>query len=127
MKRIAIAAAVLLSSASFGVAVADSDRSADNSFGATARQRSMPSWGERDSDRAHFAQGFFHGFGGGEGERHRHRHHWDDDDEGDDDDDGGSASNGRAANRAADPNAATTPVPNSGVFNGKARPKVEVQ
>ena len=72
------------------------------------------------------AEGFFDHFRGDrDGEHHRHhRHHWDDDD----DDDDGSASAGRGgANRPADPNAATKPVPDSGVFNGKARPKVEVQ
>lgn len=48
-----------------------------------------------------------------------HRRHAEEDDE-DDDDEGGGASQPRAA----DPSA---PVPDNGLFNGKARPKVEVQ
>ena len=61
-----------------------------------------------------------------DGEDHRgHRHHWDDDE--DDDDDGSASADRGGANRSADPNAANAPVPDSGIFNGKARPKVEVQ
>jgi len=65
------------------------------------------------------------------GERHRH-------DDDDDQDEGRGRSHGhhhgdhhgdreRVGDRPADPNAANAPVPNNGVFNGKARPKVEVQ
>jgi Spy/CpxP family protein refolding chaperone len=74
------------------------------------------------------------------GERRHHGRHSDDDDDDDDGDhhgrrhdgerhgdrDGGHAGRG-GDNRSADPNAATTPVPDNGVFNGKTRPKVEVQ
>jgi len=74
------------------------------------------------------------------GARRHHGRHWDDDDDDDDGDrhgrrhhgdhhgdrDGGPSSRG-GAKGPADPNAATTPVPDNGVFNGKTRPKVEVQ
>jgi hypothetical protein len=75
------------------------------------------------------AEAFLENFWGREhhGERQgHHARHSDDDDE---DDDHGGHEHGRngGANRQADPNAANAPVPDNGVFNGKARPKVEVQ
>jgi hypothetical protein len=124
MKRIAIAAVLLLSSASLGVALAESDPSADQSSPAGPDQRSRPSWGDREGGGPRFAEGFFDRFRDGDGEHHRHRHHWDDDD---DDDDGSASADRGGQNRPADPNSAKTPVPDSGVFNGKARPKVEVR
>lgn len=59
--------------------------------------------------------------------RGRHREHHDDDDD-DDDDDHGRGRGGDRAGRPGmtgptDPNA---PVPDNGLFQGKARPKVEV-
>ena len=120
MKHIAIAAALVLSATAFSAALAASDPSPDDSASAETDRRSAPSWGD-ESRASRFAEGFFDHFRGGE----RHRHHWDDDD--DDDDDGSASADRGGANRPADPNAANTPVPNNGVFNGKARPKVEVQ
>ena len=93
----------------------------------TPIERSSASAAESGGDGARTAEGFFDRFRGredGEGHHGHHRHHWDDDD----DDDGDSASANRGGgNRPADPNSADAPVPDSGVFNGKARPKVEVQ
>ena len=112
MKRIAIVAALVLSAAAFSAALAASDPSS-----AETDPRSAPSWGDDEGRAPRFAEGIFDHFPSGE----RHR-------QDDDDDDDGSASTDRGgANRPADPNAANTPVPDSGVFNGKARPKVEVQ
>jgi hypothetical protein len=119
VKRIAIAAALVVSAAAFSAALAASDPTQDASPSAEADHRA-PSWSDGDGRAPRLAEGFFDNFRGGE----HHRHHWDDED----DDDEGSASDDRGgANRPADPNAANTPVPDSGVFNGKARPKVEVQ
>jgi hypothetical protein len=57
-----------------------------------------------------------------EGHENHRRHH---DRHGDNDRDhkGGD----RSGSRQVDPNASNAPVPDNGVFNGKARPKVEVQ
>lgn len=61
----------------------------------------------RDRDRHH-------------GRKH-HRHH------DDDDDDRGDRNDGRAGRQpATGPSDPTTPVPDNGLFQGKARPKVEV-
>ena len=112
MKRIAIIAALVLSAAAFSAALAASDPSS-----AETDPLSAPSSGDDEGRAPRFAESISDHFPSGE----RHR-------QGDDDDDDGSASTGRGgANRSADPNAANTPVPDSGVFNGKARPKVEVQ
>ncbi|WP_296583627.1 hypothetical protein [Xanthobacter sp.] len=57
----------------------------------------------------------------------KERHHDDEDDDDDDDDDGGRPGPRAGVvpqNGSADP---TTPVPDNGLFQGKARPKVEVQ
>jgi hypothetical protein len=74
------------------------------------------------------AEGFLENFWGREHHGERHGHHARHSDDDDDDDRGGDA-HGRngGANRQADPNGANAPVPDNGVFNGKARPKVEVQ
>ena len=111
MKRIAIASALVVSAIAFSATLAASDPKPGTPPPAETDHRSAQAWGD---DRApQLAEGFFDHFRGGE--HHRpHRHHWDDEN-----DDEGSAS--------ADPNAANTPVPDRGVFNGKARPKVEVQ
>lgn len=56
---------------------------------------------------------------------HGRKHHRDHDDDDDDDDDrGGSDRAGRQP--ATGPSDPTTPVPDNGLFQGKARPKVEV-
>ncbi len=57
-----------------------------------------------------------------DGEHRGRRHHDDDEDEGEDDEGGRRGAIPQAG--PADPNA---PVPDNGFFNGKARPKVEVQ
>lgn len=58
--------------------------------------------------------------------RKHHRHHDDDDD----DDDDGARGDGRGERGgrmpAAGPTDPSTPVPDNGLFQGKARPKVEV-
>ncbi len=123
MKRIAIAAALILSSATCGAAFAASDRSGDESYSSGGDRQFALSSDERESGGPRFAEGFFDRFRNGDGERHRHRRHWDDDD----DDDGPAAADRGGANRPANPNGANAPVPDSGVFNDKARPKIEVQ
>ena len=56
--------------------------------------------------------------------RKHHRHHDDDDD---DDDDRGGRGDGRAGRMpTTGPTDPATPVPDNGLFQGKARPKVEV-
>jgi hypothetical protein len=124
MKRIVLAAALVLAGAVSGAALAASDRSPDDSFSAQTERGAAPSSGRHEGHGARFAEGFFDHFRGDERHRH-HRHHWDDDD--DDDDDGSASADRGGGNRPADPNAADKPVPDSGIFNGKARPKVEVQ
>ncbi|MCE1235760.1 MAG: hypothetical protein LWW93_05315 [Hyphomicrobiales bacterium] len=57
-----------------------------------------------------------------DGDHHGRRSHRDHDD--DDDDDGAAGRGGRMP--AAGPSDPTTPVPDNGLFQGKARPKVEV-
>ena len=57
-------------------------------------------------------------------ERHHDRKHHRDHDDDDDDDRGGSGRAGRLP--ATGPSDPTTPVPDNGLFQGKARPKVEV-
>lgn len=63
-----------------------------------------------------------------DGEHRGRRHHDDDDDddedEGEDEDDEGGRRGAIPQAGPADPNA---PMPDNGLFNGKARPKVEVQ
>jgi hypothetical protein len=127
MKRIAIAAALVFASAVSSAALAASHESREGASSADTEQ-SAPSRGEGDSRGPRLAEGFFDRFRHGEGEHGRHhRHHWDDDDDDDDDDHGSASANRGGASRPADPNGAGAPVPDSGVFNGKARPKVEVQ
>jgi hypothetical protein len=98
---------------------------------ATAGAIASPPGQEPRAQKPAFSdEAFLENFWGREhhGERHgHHARHSDDDD--DDDDDHGGHRHGRngGANRQADPNAANAPVPDNGVFNGKARPKVEVQ
>lgn len=122
MKRIAIAAALVVSTAAFSAVLAASYPSPDELFSAETELRSMSSQDGEETRPGRMAEGFFDHFRGGE----HHRHHWDRDDD-HDDDDGSASADGGGASRPADPNAANAPVPDSGVFNGKARPKVEVQ
>ena len=124
MKRIAIAAALVVSAAAFSAALADSDPPRDGSSSAPSERRSMASQEGGEARPRDMAEGFFDHFRDGEHHRHHRHHHWDDDE---DDDDGSASADRGGANQPADPNAAAKPVPDSGVFNGKARPKVEVQ
>jgi hypothetical protein len=64
-----------------------------------------------------------------EARRHHRKHHDDDDDDDDDDDedDRGDRGRGRADGPGVTgPSDPATPVPDNGLFQGKARPKVEV-
>jgi|GEM_PF-7087758 len=117
MKTPALIIALLLSTAATGAASAADANAAP---GAQSQHQPTRLAGWFDNVRDH--------------EHHGERRHRDDDD---DDDDGerhsghhgehhGDRDRG-GENRPADPNAANTPVPDNGVFNGKARPKVEVQ
>ena len=114
--RTLIGTALLLSTASLGVALAATQIDPlDPPFHGrdeVARADTRP---VRLADSDHRREGK---------ERHHRRHHDDDDD--DDDDEGRSGARSRAVpqNGPADPAA---PVPDNGLFQGKARPKVEVQ
>jgi hypothetical protein len=116
MKRIAIAAALVASVAAFSAAPAASDPSPGKSSSAESDQRSAPSWDDDEGRASRFAEGVL--------DRGRDGEHWDDED---DDDDGSASADRGGANRPVDPNASNAPVPDSGIFNGKARPKVEIQ
>ena len=99
--------------------------------GGPTRAEPEPAQESRAEQPNRHAEAFLENFWGREhhGERHGHYARHSDDDDGEDDDDHGRHGHGRngGANRPADPNAANAPVPDNGVFNGKARPKVEVQ
>lgn len=58
-------------------------------------------------------------------DRHGRRHHRDHDED-DDDDDRGAGAGAPGRMPAAGPSDPATPVPDNGLFQGKARPKVEV-
>jgi hypothetical protein len=121
MKKSALILALLLSTAAAGVIA---------SPGAPSRAATPPEHESRAQKPTLPAEAFLENFWGREhhGERHGHHARHSDDDEDDDDDHGGHrhGRNGGAKGQA-DPNAANTPVPDNGVFKGKARPKVEVQ
>ncbi|WP_234050510.1 MULTISPECIES: hypothetical protein [unclassified Xanthobacter] len=114
--RTLIGAAILLSTAGVGVALAaaGADHFARHS-------ESRFEHGERDG--SHWQR-----LAESDHRKHRddasskRRHHDDDDD--DDDDDGHSGRSALPQSGPSDPNA---PVPDNGLFQGKARPKVEVQ
>lgn len=117
--RTLIAAALLLSTAGLGVVLAAtqadhlSHRFRTHHDGAEVSAADRPiSFAQEDRER-------------GRGDRHndRRRHAEDDDDDDDDDDEGGR----RGAIPQAGPADPGAPVPDNGLFNGKARPKVEVQ
>jgi len=149
MNKLTLAAALILSSTAFGAAHAvsapDPTASPDAQIqpapgpSEEAKEQPSPSHGSDASNRSHRQEGFLQSWlgwdhrhdddGDNSNRHHRHgHHHWNADD---DDDDGGSHharnDDGSRANRPADPNAASAPVPDNGVFNNKARPKVEVQ
>ncbi len=118
-KHILLATVLLLSTTGIGVALAaaDYDMSVGRILGGvhadadaigSGEGRFRVADGHRDRDRRHGAE--------------RRRHHDDDngDDDDDDDDDRGASV---PMTGPSDPNA---PVPDNGLFNGKARPKVQV-
>jgi hypothetical protein len=120
-KSFLIATAVLLSTTGIGVALAATEFHAsvervvsefrsDADATATADGRFQVADGHRDRDRRNGAE--------------RRRHH-DDDDEDDDagGDDDGARGPSVPVTGPTDPNA---PVPDNGLFNGKARPRVQV-
>lgn len=121
MKRIAIAAALVLSAAAFSAALAASDSSGDESSSVETERRTISSQDGEEMRPHRMAEGFFDHF-----RSEHHRHHWDNDDN-DDDDDGSASADRGGASQPADPNAQSAPVPDNGIFNGKARPKVEVR
>jgi hypothetical protein len=122
MKKSALIIALALSTAAIGAACAASTPDAVASPDAQSRSEPAPAQEPGARRQTRLAEGFSENGG----ERHgHHSRHWDNDDD-DDDDDHGHGRKG-AANRPADPNAANAPVPDNGVFNGKTRPKVEVQ
>ena len=114
-KSLLLGAALLLSTTALGVTIAAAARHGDDRStaaepvraGADGRQRLASEHGSR---------------------RHRDSHHkratGHDDDEEDDDDDDGKARSAGGRQAAPAPNA---PVPDNGLFSGKARPRVEVQ
>ncbi len=113
-----LAAAALVSLAAITAAAADSPD--------VARPTPAP----RADAPVRLAEGLLgHFWGHEEHGEHRGRHHrWRDDDDDDGDGDGGRERHSRgAASGPADPNPTNAPVPDNGVFTGKARPKVEVQ
>jgi hypothetical protein len=112
-KTLILGTALLLSTTALGVTLANASHSRSGERGdaaadrTDARERIVLASDDRDN---------------GHGSRH-HRRYAEQDDEDDDGDEGGrGAGSGRPA--APDPNA---PVPDNGLFNGKARPKVDVQ
>lgn len=120
MKTPALIIALLLSTAAAGAASA-ADATAAPGAQSPQQTTRLAGWFEVGDREQH-------------GERRHHGRHRDDDD----DDDGerhgehhGDRDRDHAGrgseNRPADPNAANAPVPDNGVFNGKTRPKVEVQ
>jgi hypothetical protein len=110
-KTLMIGAVLLLSSTALGATLAagrhvlrdhGGSRAEDN---ASQDRRTLAS---EHADRRH--------------EGKQHRRYADNDDDEDEDDDGGSSRAGRPVTPAPD-----APVPDSGLFNGKARPKADVQ
>ncbi|MCG5238019.1 hypothetical protein [Xanthobacter oligotrophicus] len=115
--RTLIAAAVLLSTAGLGVVLAATQadhlshhfRTHHDGAEASAADRPIR-FAQEDHER-------------GRGDRHNGRRHHAEDDDDDDEDEGGR----RGAIPQAGPADPGAPVPDNGLFNGKARPKVEVQ
>ncbi|MDI4655168.1 MULTISPECIES: hypothetical protein [Xanthobacter] len=115
--RTLIGAALLLSTTGIGIALAASDLHSLSLSGHERHERreaSGPDGAMRfaDSKSEHKRDG-----------AHNRRHREDDDDD-DEDDDRRGGRNALPQTGPADPSA---PVPDNGLFNGKARPKVEVQ
>ena len=125
-KPLILATALLVGTAAVGAALAtprlleerfghDIGREADDRASVSADERFRVA--DRDHRRRHEA-------------REHHRKHHDDDDDDDDDDDRGRGGD-RGRERAGRPGVTgpvgpDVPVPDNGLFQGKARPKVEV-
>ncbi|MFG1374998.1 hypothetical protein V5F32_22710 [Xanthobacter oligotrophicus] len=115
--RTLIAAALLLSTAGLGVVLAATQadhlshrfHTHHDSAETSAADRPIR-FAQEDRER-------------GRGDRHNGRRHHAEDDDDDDDDEGGR----RGAIPQAGPADPGAPVPDNGLFDGKARPKVEVQ
>ena len=122
MKTTALAAVALVSLAAITAALADSPNLSQTEQAAPAPRADYP---------IRVAEGLLGRFWDRDGhdEYHGRHHRWRDDaDDGDGDGDGGRERHARgASDRPADPNPSTAPVPDNGIFTGKARPKVEVQ
>lgn len=116
--RTVIGAALLLSTAGIGVALAAAELHPLTLFGHERREASGPDGAMRfaDSKSEHKRD-----------DAHNRHHSEDDDDDDDDDDDEDDRRGGRGAMPQAGPTDPRAPVPDNGLFNGKARPKVEVQ
>jgi len=110
-KPILIGAALLLSTVAIGVALAATDHDFRESHRQQSRHGIEAADAERSplllADETHVRE-------------HSARNHHEEDD--DDDDEGG----GRGAIPQAGPTDPNAPVPDNGLFNGHARPKVEV-
>ena len=126
MKTTALAAAALVSLAAITAALADSPN-----LSQTAQAAPAP----RADDPIRVAEALLGRFWDRDGhdEYHGRHHRWRDDADADDDAEDGDGDGGRehhargASDRPVDPNPSTAPVPDNGIFTGKARPKVEVQ
>ncbi|MFG1394847.1 hypothetical protein [Xanthobacter agilis] len=117
--RTVVGAALLLSTAGIGIALAASDVQSLTHFGHERhenREASTPAGALRLAETTSKHKR--------DGDGDHDRRHRDDDDDDDDDDDARGGGSGVLQSGPADPHA---PVPDNGLFNGKARPKVEVQ
>jgi len=120
MKKSLVLAAVLLAGTAIGSAVAIARDGGEP----LQRRDGLPGARSEASDVAPFRVAGDHRRDRDRDRRTHHRHHDDDDD--DDDDRGGRAEGGAGRMPATGPTDPATPVPDNGLFQGKARPKVEV-
>ncbi len=108
-----LAAALLLSTAAVGVALAAGSEHRNHHEHGSARAVSGDRGGGVRVAREH---------GAGRHDDHHRLHAENDDDEGDEGDEGARSSPGQAQPPGPD-----APVPQNGLFNGQAKPKVDVQ
>jgi hypothetical protein len=116
-KPVLIGAALLLSTVAIGVALAAADRD----FLGGHRQEA-PHGGEAAQEAAQAERAPLRVAEETHGREYSARSHHEEDDD-DDDDEGG----GRGAIPQAGPTDPNAPLPDNGLFNGHARPKVDVQ
>ena len=124
MKTPALIIALLFSTAAAAGAASAADANAAPGAQSPQQPTRLAGWFEV-GDREQHGERRHHGRHRDDDDGERHGGHHGDDDR-DRDRDGDHAGRG-GENRPADPNAANAPVPDNGVFNGEARPKVEVQ